>query len=123
MSFKDILNKNNKKFETKSKVDNKSIDNIVYYNPELKDYDEEFDRIYDLKVYDLRFDFGEFIKDQCLPFLDKTHNFNYSFYDFIKNNSENYLEIIEIVDKDNEIYLKELEEEEEKYMLESHEND
>lgn len=123
MNYKDILNKNNKEFEIKSKFDDYIEDEIVYENPELKDYDEEFERIYNLTIHDLKFDFGEFIREQFLPFLNKTHNFNYSFYDFIKNNSKNYLEIIEIVDKDNENYLKELEEEEEQYILESTEFD
>ena len=123
MNWANILNKNKKEFETKSKVNITEDDNINYTNYELKDYDEEFDILYNLKIYDLKSDFKELIEEESLPFMDKIINFQYSFYDFIKNNCENYLNIIKKVDSENEEYLKELEEEDEKSYIDSYDYD
>ena len=113
MTWANILNKNKKEFETKTKTEEIRYEIINYVNHDLKDYDEEFENSYNIKIYDLQSDFKEFIREKALPFMDKTINFKYSFYDFIKNHSQNYLDVIEKVNKENDEYLKELEEEEE----------
>ena len=74
------------------------------------------------KFIDIQMEFKEYIKDRCLPFLNKkeylenpndfniTQNDNsYDLYDYIKYNSVNYVELTEKINKENEEYIKELE--------------
>jgi hypothetical protein len=123
MSWATILNKNKKEFETKQKTNETPHEIINYVNHDLKDYDEEFENSYNLKIYDLQSDFKEIIREKVLPFMDKAYNIKYSFYDFIKNHSQNYLDVIEKVNKENDEYLKELEEDEEQYNSEYFDNE
>ncbi len=123
MSWLNILNKTNKDFENKTIKHSNEIDQNEYieepYKDYLLDYDDEFDRIYEGLINDLQFDFKMLIKDECLPFMDihpvLNTNLNHNFYDFIKNNSNNYNEIIESVNKLNDDFFSEYENNKESY--------
>jgi hypothetical protein len=119
MNWADITKINNKPIETiKISITNDDTndkkDNIIDIN--IKDKDDEFDKKYLSKISDLKFEFKEYIDYQALPFLNNLNTKNYNFYDFIKNNSENYKNVIRQVEKENEEYLKQLEEDEKKQM-------
>lgn len=79
------------------------------FSDQLRDYDEEFDRIYETVINDLHFDFKICIENECLPFMDihPCQNLNNTFYDFIKNHSYNYIEVIDNVNKMNDTIIKE----------------
>ena len=127
MSWVNILNKTNKDFETKSiKSSNEVDENVNYcygetsYKDFLKNYDDEFDIIYERAINDMQFDFKILIEDECLPFMDihpvLNTNLNHNFYDFIKNNSNNYNEIIESVNKFNDAIYNEYENNDDNYI-------
>jgi len=81
-----------------------------FYSIKLKDYEEEFDRIYETFINDLHFDFKICIEEECLPFMDihpcLNKNLNNTFYEFIKNHSYNYNEVIDNVNKINDAIIK-----------------
>ena len=116
MSWLNILKKVDKDFETSVSKDIDIIeedDNELTYINELKDVDDEFDIKYGIDIYDLQFDFKNFIHDSLLPFMD-IHpslicNLNNTFYNFIKNNSENYYNVLDDVNKWNEMITNEYE--------------
>ena len=113
-SWKDILKKTDKEFAIDLKesedsyVDEQIIEQIDY---NIKCPREEFDLIYDSIICDLKLGFREYLKEEGMPFMDKIINTEYNFYDFIKFNSENYEIICQTVEKDNEEYKKECNEE------------
>ena len=113
-SWKDILKKTDKEFAIDLKesedsyVDEQIIEQIDY---NIKCPLEEFDLIYDAIICDLKLGFREYLKEEGMPFMDKIINTEYNFYDFIKFNSENYEIICQTVEKDNEEYKKECNEE------------
>ena len=109
MSWLDILKKNDKEFEKKI-VDNK-VEEVIEINNDLKDVEEEFDYNFNSTITDIKIDFTEYIERLALPFLDKKSINNYSFYDFIKYNSENFIKLSEKIQKEYE-YENEIEEEE-----------
>jgi hypothetical protein len=119
-----LTNKNtDKEFESKYVKKNDEIIEVVdkdpSYSNQLRDYDEEFDRIYETIINDIHFDFKTLIEDECLPFMDihpcLITNLNDNFNDFIKNNSYNYNEIIDDVNKGNDLIVKEYENNDEYY--------
>jgi hypothetical protein len=113
MNWLNAINKNNEEFknyvEKKDVVINDKKINIIDLN--IKDYDEEFEMLYSNKIIELKSEFNELIKHECLPFLNnrislnKIHNINNSFFDFIKYNSINYDNIIKSVEKENNEYI------------------
>jgi hypothetical protein len=117
MSWVDILKKNEKDFEVniEKDIEYKDTPNIIY-DPNITDLDEEFDKLYSLKIYDIKFDFKQFIEESSLPFLNLKST-NNLFIDFIKYNSTNYYNLEKKVNEENDKYLLELleEEEQEKY--------
>jgi len=123
MSWVDILKKNEKEFEVniEKDIEYKDTPNIIY-DPNIKDIDEEFDKLYSLKIYDIKFDFKEFIEESSLPFLN-IKSTNNLFIDFIKYNSTNYYNLEKKVNEENDKYLLEIHEEEEQekydYSLEN----
>lgn len=134
MSWCEIIKKNDIQFETKK--DNKSdenkqniednsnnLDNIISYennsdNYIIKDVNEEFDKEYSSKIIDIKIDFRDYIEKEYLPFLNilNRNTSKHNFYDFIKKNSENYKKLIKVIEKENEETLKQLENDEQKYM-------
>jgi hypothetical protein len=122
-SWIDILKKNDKEFETKLKKDDiveNNIENIEDTN--IKDVDDEFEREYSLIIHDIMFDFKEYIKEEQLPFMNKLNmTGKYLVEDFFKYFSTNYNDIKDKVEKENEEYLKELEEEENELIEENSE--
>ena len=84
----------------------------------VKDIDEEFEKIYSNVLIDIKIDFREYIKDICLPFLDKI-NGQSIFYDFMKYNSKNFETLCNDVYKFNENYFREVEE----YEIEMEQNE
>lgn len=120
-----LTNKNtDKEFETKYVKNSNEIIKVPdieeeLYSNQLKDYDEEFDRIYETVINDLHFDFKICIEEECLPFMDihpcLVKNLNNTFYDFIKNHSYNYNEVIDNVNKMNDAIINEYENNNEYY--------
>jgi hypothetical protein len=119
MSWIDILKKNDQEFEISIDKDIEIIEEIkIIYDPNIKDIDEEYEKIYSLKIHDILFDFKELIKEDCLPFLNNKST-NDLFFEFIKFNSNNYYKLKEIIINENQEYLQELHEEEEQEKYES----
>ena len=116
MSWLNVLNKVDKEFEKTLSITDTIIDEEedeqIYIN-ELKDKNEEFDIKYGINIYDLQFDFKKFINDNFLPFMNihpsLIKDLNNTFYDFIRNNSENYYDVIDDVNKWNEMVVSEYE--------------
>jgi hypothetical protein len=111
MSWLDVLKKNDKEFEQKITYNNKT-EEIVEINNDLKDVEEEFDYTFNSTITDIKIDFADYIKELGLPFLDKNSINDYSFYDFIKYNSENFIKLSEKIQKENEEYENEDDEDE-----------
>ena len=121
MSWAETIQKNNEKIDltnnnqdTCSKIE--IINNYpnIYndYSSQFKDADEEFEYLYSRHISSLKEAFKELIDRQALPFLNEDHiNFNYTFYDFIKESSSNYDTVKKEVDEYNSIVEKEIEEE------------
>lgn len=114
MNWINILNKNKKEFQKeilkKKKIEENIIDDI-----NLKDYEEEFNYLYSSKIIDIKIDFKEYIDKLSLPFLDNNIlniDKSFLFYDFIKYNCYDLNKIKNKIDKENDEYLKEIEEEE-----------
>jgi hypothetical protein len=122
MSWLDALKKNDKEFEKKI-VDNTIIEEVLEINNELKDIEEEFDYTFSSTITDIKIDFKDYIERLALPFLDNDsanlftdrigviRNNDFNFYDFIKYNSENFVKLSEKIEKENEEYENEMEEE------------
>lgn len=117
MNWVEILKKNNKDFEN---IKEKNIDNYEEYNQNdntysnLKDIDEEFERIYFSKITDIKLELIEYLREDQLPFLNRINiDSDYFFYDYIKNNCENLYKLEKIIKKENEEYLEELKKEQE----------
>jgi hypothetical protein len=91
----------------------------------IKDADNEFEKEYNIAIIDIKFDFLKVVRSHMkyYCFFKNTYNISkYNFYDFIKNCSNNYYNIINKVDKDNDKYINLLiqqEKEEEENELEN----
>lgn len=120
----DILKKNDKEFETELKNNNDITDdeNETVDDLNLKDVDDEFEREYSLIIHDIMFQFKEYIKDEQLPFMNQINmTGKYLPEDFFKQFTINYIELKEKIEKENEEYLQELEEEENELIEENSE--
>jgi hypothetical protein len=84
----------------------------------IKNADIEFDEKYNSKIADIKIDFLEFIRKNYIyrVFLNNQYNnrSKYNFFDYIKYSSNNYYDIIKKTNKENDAYIKILEEEEKK---------
>ena len=109
MSWIDVLKKNDKEFEKKS-VNTAKIEIPVENNSDLKDTEEEFEYIFNSTISDIKVDFKDYIDNNALPFLDNISLNDYNFYDFIKYNSENFKKLSEKIQKENEEYENEIDE-------------
>ena len=130
MSWLDILNKNNTEFQVNLLVDKEEVQEIFNEEPDyfIKNVDEEFEKIYNIKIIDIKFDFKEYIQNEQLPFMNKTPDVGkYDFYDFIKNNCKNYYKVDKNVEKSNKEYFDYLKNEENEILEEikeyNYEND
>ena len=118
MSFLEILKKNDINFSTKIEKKEDIKEQIEFIeDPFIKDHEEEFDIIYSNKIYDIKLEFREIIDNMALPFLNILNKSNYNFYDFIKFNSTNIDKIKIKTEKENQEYLKDLEEDNEEYNI------
>jgi len=126
MSWVNILKKNDNVFQKeiiKKKVEEKKV--IIVNDPNIKNFEDEFDFEYSSKIIDIKLEFKEYIEKICLPFFDKnrtTLDYSYNFNDYVKYNSKNLIKIKNKVQKENEEYLKQLEDEEENDNYEYYEN-
>lgn len=119
MSWVDILKKNDKEFEIilDTEIETYELPSLSFVDPNIKDLDDEFDRLYMLKIYDIKFYFKQVIDDYPLPFLNIKSN-NNLLIDFIKYNCKNYYKLEKKIIKENDEYLEELKEEEEQKKME-----
>ena len=141
ISYSNILKKektvNNELSDTKlvnNEVIENSDDSDYEYNTNfendenIKDSDNEFEKKYNIAVIDIKFDFLKVVRSHIkyYCFFKNTYNITkYNFYDFIKNCSNNYYNIVNNVDKDNNKYINlliEKEKEEEENNLENHDD-
>lgn len=107
MSWLDILQKNDQEFETSFVPETvEQEEHIIDLN--ILDADEEFDYLYFNKIVDVKCYFQDFIRDECLPFMNRP-NIDHYFYDFIKYNCSNYYKLEQKIDEENEEYLNEQE--------------
>jgi len=118
MNWVNILKKNDNVFQKDipNKQEKEEEEVIIFNDPNIKDYDDEFDIKHSYDIINIKFEFKEFIEKMGLPFMDKNKSLfdiSYNFNDYIKYNSKNLIKIKNKVDKENEEYLKEMEEEEE----------
>jgi len=96
----------------------KEINNIydeIYEEDDIKNSNLEFEKIYDMKIIDIKVDFLDFVRKNFNYkfFFNNQHNIlQYNFCDFIKHCSNNYYDVIKDTNKENKIYLEFLEEEE-----------
>ena len=115
--------------ESKKEENNNDLYNEEYEDDiNIKNSNSEFEKLYDMKIIDIKCDFLELIRKNYNYkfFFNNQHNsLKYNFYDFIKHCSNNYYDIIKNTNKENEVYLKILDEEERKKeeFEENYEND
>ena len=95
-----------------TEIENFDIGDIILYKKNKMIY----------RIYDIKFDFKQVIDDNTLPFLNIKSTKNL-FFEYIKYNCSNYYKLKKRVNKENEEYLNELEEEEQEYYDLSNEND
>lgn len=115
MDFLNILKKNDKEFEKTFIQEVQKIEIIVETDSNIKNAEDEFEKIYMNKIEDIKFDFKEYIENEGYPFLNKTNFDGYSFYDFIKYNSINFYDLEVIVENENKEYLEFVQEEEDDF--------
>ena len=112
----------------KSSNDSDSEYNNFENDENIKDADNEFEKEYNISIIDIKFDFIRVVRSHMkyYCFFKNTYNTSkYNFYDFIKNCSNNYYDIINNVDKNNNKYINlliEQEKEEEENNLENNDD-
>lgn len=112
MNWCDITKKNVNKIEVKK--DEKVIIRELIYNPHeslnFKNVDDEFDHKYHRDILNISFDFKNYISKNYFPFLNKM-NTTYNIFDFVKDNSNEYIKTISTVKNYNNELIKEYEQE------------
>lgn len=110
MSWLNILKKNDVEFQTSFviKEEEKIEIKIEEKDPFIKDFNEEFDKIYSSKITEIKFEFKEYIEEEGFPLFNERNDTDYTFYDFIKENSYNFGTVKESVEIENEEYLESL---------------
>jgi phenylalanyl-tRNA synthetase alpha subunit len=126
-SWSDLIKKNNqvsrKSLKSNIKDNKKEVqkeeDNelILYKTYGLKNEEEEFDYKYNDNLTNIIVEFKDLLNSSGVNVMN--NRISSDLYDFIKYNSQNYNDIMDEVDKYNDIlekeYEDEIEEEEEKY--------
>jgi hypothetical protein len=126
MSWVNILKKNDNEFQKeieKKNIEEKKV--IIINDPYIKNFEDEFDIEYSYKIINIKLEFKEYIEKLSLPFLDKNRiivDYSYNFNDYIKYNSKNLIKIKNKIEKENEEYLKQLEDDEVNDYYENYEN-
>lgn len=117
MSWLNILKKNDVEFQTSFviKEEEKIEIKVEEKDPFIKDFNEEFDKIYSNKITEIKFEFKEYIEEEGFPLFNEKNDTDYTFYDFIKENSYNFGTVKESVEIENEEYLESLIIEEHEY--------
>ena len=102
--------------EPKKEINN--IDNEEYDDDiNIKNPDAEFEKEYDMKIIDIKVNFLEFVRknyDYKFFFNNQYNSSKYNFYNFMKYCSNNYIDVVKNINKENESYIESLEEEERK---------
>lgn len=117
MSWLNILKKNDVEFQTSfvTKEEEEIEIKIEEKDPFIKDFNEEFDKIYSSKITEIKFEFKEYIEEEGFPLFNERNDTDYTFYDFIKENSYNFGTVKESIEIENEEYLESLIIEEHEY--------
>jgi len=115
--WSEIIKKNDKEFEIKIIKKNDNIEKpIIKYN--LKDPEEEFEFIFNKLLVNIKVDFENYINNQAFPFMDNNLNLkSYNFYDFLKYNSQNYIDIVNKVEEENNEYTIDIEKEDDEELV------
>jgi len=132
-SWANIIKKNDKEFEKPKKIDeiinydNNSEKETELYQSicdnSMIDVDDEYDRLYLDKIFDIRMEFKKSVEDYNLPFLNKTNmTGKFLFEDYIKYNSKNYEKLARKIENENNEILKQIEEENNEVMEETNDN-
>ena len=125
MNWVNILKKNDNVFQQEIKKNKVEEKKVVISDPNIKNFEDEFDFEHLSKIIDIKFEFKEYIENLCLPFLDKnrtTLDYSYNFNDYVKYNSKNLIKIKNKVQNENEEYLRQLDDDEEYDNYEYYEN-
>ena len=115
MSWINILKKNDKEFE--KPVETKIIieeEKVHIYDCNILILEDEFEYMYLNKIINIITEFKDYIYNDFLPFFQCQYKDDkddkYDLYDFIKYNCIEYYDLSDKVNRENELYLKELEE-------------
>lgn len=127
-SWSDLIKKNNQdtckssksnNVENKKEVKKKDEDNetILYHTFGLKNEEEEFDYKYSDNLTNIIVEFNDLLNSMGVIVMN--NRISSDLYDFIKYNSQNYNDVMDEVDKYNDVlekeYEDEIDEEEENY--------
>lgn len=103
--WSDIIKNNDKDIEKKFIKEKKNNIQKTILNYNLKNSDEEFEFIFNKVLVNIKVDFENYINNQAFPFMDNNLNLkSYNFYDFLKYNSQNYIDVVNKVDEENNEY-------------------
>ena len=126
MSWSSILKKNAHIEQQKVKEEKKIVENN-HFDPYkdlcFKDIDEEFEHHYLNKMTNISIEYRDYISRNYLPFMDKHIPIKYTIYDFLKNNSEEFLKTTRKVTNYNEELINEYNKEQEEIMKELEDED
>ena len=111
MTWLDIVKKEDKEFEIKKEEIVKEHTIIqskqnIYLDPTI-----EFEHKYNDNLMNIKFDFIDYIKHFCYPFMDNPFHLDYNIFDFMKQHSCEYSKVIDYVEQVNKDIDKEIEEE------------
>jgi len=88
----------------------------------LKNIDDEFDYMYHRNILNISFELRNYISYNFLPFMDKL-NTTYNIFDFMKENSYEYTNVINKVEKYNNELIKEYSQEQDELKKDFEEED
>ncbi len=88
----------------------------------LKNIDDEFDYMHHRSILNISFELRNYISYNFLPFMDKL-NTTYNIFDFMKENSYEYMNVIKKVEKYNNELIKEYNQEQDELKKDLEEED
>ncbi len=88
----------------------------------LKNIDDEFDYMHHRNILNISFELRNYISYNFLPFMDKL-NTTYNIFDFMKENSYEYMNVIKKVEKYNNELIKEYNQEQDELKKDLEEED
>jgi hypothetical protein len=114
MDWKGVVDRNQKEFEKIESKKEEEKEEIFEFDANIKNYEEEFDYVHLIDIVEIKKEFKDYIDSLALPFLDRDiilgYNLQNDLYDYIKYNCQNLEKIKDKIQKENEEYIKELEE-------------